>query len=86
VKRQDNRVVILEGGPMRGAVVGIDAPALWPEWYKTWPPARRGFWMRLLRRRDASFPPRDQRIPGRYVIQKALGTPEARVAVWTVLS
>ena len=31
-------VVTLKGGPMDGYVVTPDAPALDPEWYRTWPP------------------------------------------------
>jgi hypothetical protein len=30
-------VVQLSGGPMDGTSVPPDAPALWPNWYKTWP-------------------------------------------------
>jgi hypothetical protein len=30
--------VALEGGPMDGYVVKPDAPALRPDWFRTWPP------------------------------------------------
>jgi hypothetical protein len=63
-------MVTLVGGPMAGWIVPPNAPALHPDWYRTWPVLRRGWFARLLRRPRWPWPG-----PGRYVVDGA-------TAVW----
>lgn len=76
--------VLLEGGPMDGAIVPSTAPVLRPDWYRTWPALRpRPMASVVLRRPDPTWPPRDRRAPGRYVVD-ATRTPS--MATWRLLA
>jgi hypothetical protein len=70
--------LLLVGGPLGGAIVPGNAPALRPDWYRTWPAIRpRSLGAAILRQPAHIWPPVDQRAPGRYVPDDDTVTPSA---------
>jgi hypothetical protein len=59
--------VVLQGGPLDGRIVGVDAPAMHPDWWRSWNAAAKHGW---------TGGPIE---PGRYVIDPNIFP---RTAVW----